>query len=224
MPNQTDKQVAWIILRAVEKMNLGKGKLAAFLKGSKSKLVAPMANEQIYGGLLWHDIPTIAGFIEQLEDMEMIRKKIIEGFKYDYPILELTEAGKKALEDKIEIPLRIKKEAKPITVGESERETLRLFNEGKTIDEVAVIRGLVPSTIYTHLYKLIANDYLIASQVVSMDVIKSVLDSIKKFCKQPLLREMKELLPESISYEEIKCVLADKELVNTDDKREKHTS
>lgn len=53
-------QIAWIALNAVKNLNVGSYKLAEFLKGSKSKKIGYLKNEQIYGGLFWHDIGNIS--------------------------------------------------------------------------------------------------------------------------------------------------------------------
>ena len=202
-------QVTWIILNAVNNMESGVDKLALFLKGSKSKLVVPIESKQLFGGLMWHDIPTIKGFIKQLIVMELIRRKTVHGYAYSYPILELTEAGKKVLNEKIKIELQIIKEQKPITVGESEEKTFELFNQGKNGEEIAKERNLAVSTIYTHFYKLIVNNFLSSSDVVPDEKIKQISEAYNQFKNEPKLKELKELLPEEISYEQIRCVLAD---------------
>src|SRR3989338_9744249 len=112
-------QVTWITLNAVKHLHVAKIKLAQFLKGSKSKIVKQIENEAVYGGLFWYDIPTITGFIEQLETIGVIHKKAISGSPYNYSIFEITEAGNKVLEEKRQIPLQEIKQVKPITVGES---------------------------------------------------------------------------------------------------------
>lgn len=207
MPEETF-QITWIILSAVKNMQLGVDKLALFLKGSKSKLVVPVESKQLFGGLMWHDIPTIKGFIKQLVGMELIRRKSIQGYIYDYPVLELTEAGKKVLDEKIKIELQIIKEQKPVKVGESEMATFELFSEGKNVEGIAKERNLSISTIYTHIYHLIANDYLSSSDVVSEEKIKQIIGVYKQFKNEPKLKELKEMLPEDISYDEIRCVTA----------------
>ena len=63
MPEETF-QITRIILNAVSNLQTGVDKLALFLKGSKSKLVIPIESKQLFGGLMWHDIPTIKGFIK----------------------------------------------------------------------------------------------------------------------------------------------------------------
>lgn len=201
-------QVTWIVLNAVKNMNIGKYKLAEFLKGSKSKDVAHLSNERGFGGLLWYDIATIIGFIEQLEHMKLILRRRVAIDDY-YSVLELAEAGKKVLEEKIKIPLQVIKREKPITVGESEKITLDLFSQGKSIPEIAKKRNLALSTIYTHLHRLIVNNYLSGFDVLPGEIIQQVTNVYKQFKNEPKLKEIKEKLPENISYDEIRCVLAD---------------
>lgn len=201
-------QVTWIILNAVKHLQVGKIKLAQFLKGSKSKVVKPIEDEAVYGGLFWYDIPTITGFIEQLENIGLIHKKAISGNPYDYSVFELTEAGNMVLEEKKEIILQVIKEKKAITVGESEEETLKLVRAGKTIYQIAQERNLAESTIYTHCFRLIVNHRLSSSDILNKEIIQKIKDSMAKL-KEPTVKAVKELLPD-ISYEEIRCVLAEK--------------
>ena len=208
MPEDTS-QITWIILNAVKNLQNGVDKLALFLKGSKSKLVVPIESKQLFGGLMWHDIPTIKGFINQLIEIELIRKRSVEGYFYSYPILELTEAGKKVLDEKIKVDLQIIKEQKTITVRESEMATFELFSEGKNIEEISRERNLAISTIYSHLYHLIVNNYLSSSDVVSEEKIKQIIEVYRQFRIKPKLKELKEKLPENISYDEIRCAVAD---------------
>ena len=65
-------------------------------------------------------------------------------------------------------------EQKPVKVGESEMATFELFSGGKNIEEIAKERNLAVSTIYAHLYHLIANDYLSSTDVVSEEKIKQI--------------------------------------------------
>ncbi len=205
METQNEK-VAQIILRVVDSVQLGKHRLAGFLKGSKSKEIASIAHKIFFGGLMWHDIPTIEGFIEQLEKMEFIRRTQVDQF-YSYYVL--THAGRKAMNENIQIPLQIIKKHKPITVGESEKETLNLVRQGKTIHEIAKTRNLAESTVYTHAYRLIVNEQLSSSEIVSKEVYGKIKEICSKYEKQPSLKEVKEQLPAEISYEHIRCVVAE---------------
>lgn len=206
MLNDSDK-ITWIILNAVKDIKSGKYKLAEFLKGSRAKDIAHLSGRQGYGGLLWHDIPTIMGFIEQLEEMELLRRLTF----YDYySALELTEAGNKVLDEKIKIELQIIKKEKPTTVGDSEKITLELLKGSKTIEEIAKARNLAVSTIYDHLCSLVANDYLSSSEFIPENIINQILEAKSRLPNAAKLKEIKEMLPEEITYGEIRCVLADK--------------
>lgn len=201
-------QVALIILNTVKNLEVGKLKLAAFLKGSKAKDIQPIANQALYGGLFWYTIATITKCIDQLEAMKLIRRKMINEYPYPYTVLALTDAGRVAVEEKKYIHLQIIKEAEPITVGNSEKTTYALLKQGKTVADIAEERNLVVSTIYTHFFRLIVHKYLSSAEVIDSEVIRKVGEVAQKF-KDPTVKQVKELLPE-ISYEEIRCVLADK--------------
>ena len=93
--------------------------------------------------------------------------------------------------------------------GSLETATFELFNKGKSIEEIAKERNLAVSTVYDHFYRLIVNDYLSSSEVIPEKVINLVTEVYKKFPAEPRLKELKERLPEEISYNEIKCGLTD---------------
>ena len=201
-------QAALIILNAVKTLEVGKLKLAAFLKGSKAKDIQPITNKAIYGGLFWYTIPTITKCIEQLETMGLIQRKMVSGYPYPYTVLTLTDDGKQAIEEKKRILLQIIKEPEPIVVGNSEKVTYELLKQGKTVAEIARERNIVLSTVYTHMFRLIVNKYLTSAEVIQPEVIRKVRE-VAQTLQKPTVKQVKELLPE-ISYEEIRCVLADK--------------
>src|SRR3989338_1241967 len=103
---EESEQITWIILNAVRNIKVGKHKLAEFLKGSKAKDVSYLSSQQGYGGLLWYDITTVIGFTEQLEQMGLITR-IRQAIDDYYSTLELTDAGKRVLEEKIKVELQI---------------------------------------------------------------------------------------------------------------------
>jgi DNA-binding MarR family transcriptional regulator len=206
--NET-KEVAQIILHAVDTVQYGKHKLACFLKGSRSKEIIPKMQENVFGGLLWYNISTIEGFIEQLETMGFLERKEKPGYPYPFSVYALTDAGRKVIDEKMNIPLQEIKKEKPITIGDSERQTLELFRQGKNASDIAKVRDLAESTIYTHFYRLIVNGHLSSSEIIPEDVHKSITEACSGFEKKPSLKEIKEQLLEGISYDQIRCVAAD---------------
>ena len=206
--NET-KEVAQIILHAVNTVQYGKHKLACFLKGSRSKEIIPKMQENVFSGLLWHNIATIEGFIEQLEAMGFIERKEKPGYPYPFSVYVLTDAARKVMDEKMQIPLQVIKKEKPISVGESERQTLDLLKKGNSASEIAKIRDLAESTIYTHFYRLIVNRHLTSSEIISEDMQKKIEDVCLKFDIKPSLNDIKEQLPEDITYDHIRCVAAE---------------
>ncbi|MBI3050953.1 helix-turn-helix domain-containing protein [Candidatus Woesearchaeota archaeon] len=198
-------QTVWIILNTVKNLKLGKNRLAAYLKGSWSKSVANVSPEQGYGGLIWLDIATIEGFIEQLENIGLIRRKIVASNPYNYSVFEITDAGRLVLDEKMRIP--VQKIKKLPTVGHSENKTHELLKKGMETAEIAKERSLAESTIYSHYATLIANGKISSLEVISADVERRVREESSKFRVFPSAKEIKEFLPD-ISYEEIRCALA----------------
>lgn len=207
--NKTEYEAGLIILNVIKSNNMGKHKLAQFLKGSKSKDVSNMANLQGYGGLMWHRISTIEKFIEQMIGKGFLQIKIVRDYAYSYPIIELTENGKKALENNADIELNIIKEVKPLKLGDSERTTLEMLKAEKNAVEIASARSLAISTVYTHFYRLIVFGQISCFDIVSRDAIEKIKEVYNKFAYSPTLKELKEALPPSISYGEIRCVIAE---------------
>ena len=202
------RNVTQIILHAVDTVQYGKHKLAGLLKGSRSKEMIPRMQESVFGGLFWHTISTIEGFIEQLEAMGFIERREQPGYPYPFSVYVLTAAGRKALDEKMQIPLQKIKKEEIVTVGNSERQTLELFKQGKTVNDISKARNLAESTIYNHFYRLIVHGCLTVSEVVSKDVYSIIKEACARFEKRPLLKEIKELLPPEITYEQIRCVAA----------------
>jgi len=224
MPKQPDVddepyRVAWIILRAVKHVQVGRYRLAEFLKGSRAKDIESLKDKEGYGGLLWHTIATINKCVDQLEKQGLLRRKIIANYPHDYSLLELSEAGRKALEEKQPVPLRIIIEPKPVTVGDSERETYRLFKQGKTVADIMRERNLVQSTVYAHFYRLIVHKYLTSADVVQEEILRRVHEAAEK-CADPTVKQLKEVLPD-ISYEEIRCALAGLQMEKQTNQEEK---
>ena len=206
------QQIVHSILRTVSTNLIGKHKLAAFLRGSKSQTIKSIEKKAGYGGLLWYDIPTILGFIEQLERMELLKQVKINTSQYSYPIVTLTDEGKKVLEKKTNITLLEQKVSKPIKLGESEEITLQMFKKGLKPHDIAKQRGLATSTIFGHIHRLVAVRKISAKQCVSDFTISKIIKAYESFRTEPRVKEVKQALSKEITYDEIRIVLADKTL------------
>ncbi len=215
--NPIPEHLSTIILTAVKEHSkqLGVGSLALILKGSKSKILInrKLFESKFFGALFYYQIDVIKNFIKQLLEKKLIGVVQVTGNPYPLSMLMLTVEGQRVLENKIDFALEIRKNVKPIVLNESINETFQLFLEHRDISKIAQQRNLVESTIWKHLIDLVKLGKLRTENVVSADKIQLILDAKHKLPKATL-KELKENLL-SISYEEIRCVLAGK-AENTD--------
>jgi ATP-dependent DNA helicase RecQ len=95
---------------------------------------------------------------------------------------------------------------KAIRRGGSADETVRLFVEGRTLEEISRMRGLVKGTLFAHLVQYMeeGND-LDISTLVSKDRQDKILSVIQQVGSGKLL-PIKEKLPEDYTYDEIRLV------------------
>ncbi|MBQ9361819.1 MAG: helix-turn-helix domain-containing protein [Bacteroidaceae bacterium] len=93
--------------------------------------------------------------------------------------------------------------------GDSQRQSFQLFNEGKSIKEIASERNMSPKTIETHIANFITTGELDVNRVVSSQHQKFIRGVIRSFDKSYTLSDIKALLPDTYTYFEIKAVLAD---------------
>lgn len=117
------------------------------------------------------------------------------------------EEKKKTKKVKIdpETGLEIPKKAKVDTRAE----TLRMFNEGISMKDIAEARKLTVGTIENHLATFVENGTIDISDVVSTQHQRFIQGIIRSFDKAYTLSDIKNLLPKDYTYAEIKMVIAD---------------
>ena len=84
--------------------------------------------------------------------------------------------------------------------------TFQLFEQGKTISEIALERGLVKETVIGHLAKFAEQGLLDISRVVTSDKIKAFEDLFKVDPKETLT-EWKNALPSDFEFNEIRILI-----------------
>jgi uncharacterized protein YpbB len=89
--------------------------------------------------------------------------------------------------------------------GSSGNETFALFQQGKSIPEIAEIRGLAVSTIETHLLEFVRSGKLKVEQMVNPEKIKAITDMMAKM-EGAKSAELKAALGENYSFNEIRAV------------------
>ncbi len=83
-----------------------------------------------------------------------------------------------------------------------------LFKEGLPLREVCVRRGLGSSTIYQHAAQLITEGRIMLSQVIAAELESQIRIAIVSVGTVEKLAPIKNLLPDTIEYGQIRCVVA----------------
>lgn len=112
---------------------------------------------------------------------------------------------------KLHAPIEIKPEEKAVTAkaapGESKKISLQLFQEGKSIAEIATIRGLVRGTIEGHLVEFIATGEVDIAALVSREKLAAIMHLLKEM-PEATSGTLREKLGDSYSFGEIKAAIA----------------
>ena len=210
------ERAALIILDALQrwKWEVGREKLAQMLKGSRAKEVQQFGYDRstYYGRLEVFTQREIANLIGQL-----ITQGYLKAIGGDRPVLRLTPRGQAALQARAAIPLHLPRTSEEIVqkqalqaAGGTVYYTYQLLEEGLSPAEIAQRRGLVESTIYSHLAQLIAEGAVPLARLVPEEVRQQVLAATAQ-ASTPGLSAIKALLPDDVSYGVIRCVLADRD-------------
>ena len=128
------------------------------------------------------------------------------------PVLGLTSLGVKALETRAALPIQLPELAaadptKDTSVGSTVRQTLTMFRQGRTPSQIAQERNLTEMTVYNHLADLIKQGEIELHEIVSPEIEVQVKQAADRAGRERL-SPIKGLLPESVSFDQIKCVLA----------------
>ena len=85
--------------------------------------------------------------------------------------------------------------------------TFQLFEDGKTIPEIARDRGLVTETIFGHLAKFAERGLLDLTRIFDKEKIKTFEKEFKKNSSRETLSEWKQVLPNDFEFNEIRLLL-----------------
>jgi len=210
------ERAALVILDCIRrvKIKVGKTKLAQILHGSKAQDITTFHHDKnvYYGRMAVVKQSDIEGLIEQLVEMKCI--KVIGG---EYPILALTPRGENAIQQKESITLKMPKSLQSSEINKAKAKleaggtveyTAQLLARGMSVEKIARERDLTMMTIYGHCAKLIEAGKLDVNQVIPKDIQEKIEKAIQKADSTQFLSSIKSRLPEEITYEMLRCVLA----------------
>ena len=123
------------------------------------------------------------------------------------PIVKEKEEKKKERKEKKERKPKGEKATTKKQKGDSHNETLQLFKGGKTVEEIAELRGMAVSTIEGHLSTFVAKGQLDVSEFVSADKVREIISATKELDTFNL-GPLKSVLGERFSFSEIRMAIA----------------
>jgi ATP-dependent DNA helicase RecQ len=205
-------EVALTILDALSTLRweIGQGKLALMLKGSRAKELRQFGYDKHpgCGSLSRFSADEIKDLIRQL-----ITGGYIKPVGGSLPVLRLSPQGASAVKARSAINLRLPskppsapKQSKP-KAEDTVKLTADLFAQGLSPSEIAKQRELTEQTIYQHLARLIAEGRLPLTDVVPEDVVARIRAAIGLVGDVSALSPIKAILPDTISYGHIRCVV-----------------
>lgn len=104
------------------------------------------------------------------------------------------------------VPIEVPKAKK--TKVDTKALTLQMYNEGKSIKQIAEERSVTTGTIENHLAHFVGTGVLALDSIVSPDRQNVIRQQVATFQSSYGLKELKDKLPPDYSYAEIKMVLA----------------
>ncbi len=147
---------------------------------------------------------------QQLTQAVQITEGLVKGVNTS-ELLELVEQKRTEVINREQQEITEKKTTKP-QKGDSNRISLQLFKEGKSITEIATIRELAASTIGSHLVSFIKTGEVDVKDLVPEHKIAIILQTVEELnLSTPASSPVKEKLGEDFSWIEIKAVLSYRE-------------
>ena len=191
----------------------GKNVLASTLRGSAAKNVmqAHLNELSTYGLLKDLKQDDILLYIDALCAAGCLR--VTPG---EYPTVLITELGDRVMREQEQIELAIPEGGHAILTDEENAppktafQTLALHRQGLSIAEIARQRGLVPNTIEDHLVECLRAGLAVdVSKLVSANDRKQIQAAIDEHGAERL-KPIHDSLPEHITYNQIRFVVAEK--------------
>ena len=193
----------------------GLDSISKTLAGSRSKrLHKRLLNHNLFGK---YDFVT-RKFLTSVLD-ELLKGRYLRRGSGMYPMLYLTEQGRKIQNGEIQPPVihartrpARKKSVTGLSMTASLQITLELYRQNLTLEEIAHRRDDVVSTIVSHLCKLIElGENIDIGRLVDNEKI-SIIENAAQMTKAPALSAIMANIPDSAnySYDDIRLVLANR--------------
>ena len=199
-------------VRSLKQRPIGRSRLAQLLNGSRRQAMKQFGYDRhrFYGKLGHLSQKQVVQLVDALIQTRYLQ---LEGG--ELPVLKITSFGEEALNLRVALPIPAPEMPLPAeapsprpTKSDTVDETLRLVQEGLVPAQIATRRGLTEQTIYSHLAKLIETSRLELADLVSDEIEQQILAAVETVGSAAQLTPIKQVLPETINFGQIRCVLA----------------
>jgi uncharacterized protein YpbB len=161
------------------------------LKKVRLMLEAIVLGKAIQKNVIWNDEMKLY----KITKMALARQEA----RQNKSLLDLDDEEE---EDEVIIPIKKEKKVKEAKVA-SEDITLKLFEQGKSIGEIAKERVLSESTIYSHAGRLLKAEKIEINQLISSEKLKELEDAFKDFNGESVT-PLKEKYGDKFSWDELR--------------------
>src|SRR5690606_35174631 len=140
--------------------------------------------------------------IQRLQQAALLAEGLFNGHGND-ALLKLLEKQEPVAGEKSEIP--VKKEKRQ--AGASQRLSFQLYQQGKSIAEIAAERNLAEGTVNSHLAEFIKTGELPVTALVAEEKINSAMKLLPQM-ENLNLTPLREKLGDHYSYSELRAVIS----------------
>lgn len=158
-------------------------------------------NSQIFNPLkdFYSETKSVKGLKQYNEDFRTLLADL-EDYLNDLKTVHLLETQLFDNSNEVEISAKVKKIPSHIL-------TFQMFEDGKTISEIAKERGLVNQTIFGHLSKFASKGILDIPRIIAKEKIEVFENEFKKGESHETLTDWKNVLPNEFEFHEIRMLL-----------------
>ncbi len=154
----------------------------------------------------------IKGYAKELDELELLFRQKLKSIRKAFLLVSEISENRQLTKDKLKsieisgsekkIKSRKKKDKTP-----TKEISYKMFKEGLSLDEIAIKRGFVSSTILGHLSNYVATGDLDVLKFISQKKLDDIISLTKKL-KSTQSGELKTALGDEFSYADIKLALA----------------
>ncbi len=164
----------------------------------------------------WSVRPRSKKYLTELKDLEAAAFTIKRGWKQARQLIDALACGTAVADIVLEFPepeksrLNTAKQNEAVRpkAGETFAISLGMYQEGRSIEEIAIIRSLTPGTVEGHLARFVPSGEVKVEDLVSPEHIAIIRKALQDAPDNVSTSILKEQLPEQITYGELRVVRA----------------